>query len=98
MDFYIFEDSLPLDNIIVADPDPSKICLCGPWKLVDQFSEGQSEYPAAMEAQIKQEIQASGYYLATGPNFFDHATSERCQDAFVSWLIIWARDDHCEIN
>jgi hypothetical protein len=26
------------------------------------------------------------------PSFFDFAKSERCQDAFISWLIAWAHD------
>jgi DNA-binding CsgD family transcriptional regulator len=31
-------------------------------------------------------------------SFFNFATSERCQDAFISWLIAWAHHDHREVN
>jgi RNA polymerase sigma factor (sigma-70 family) len=33
-----------------------------------------------------------------GPNLFDFATSERCQDAFLSWLIAWAQHHPCQTN
>ena len=32
------------------------------------------------------------------PSLFDFATSERCQDALISWLIAWAHHDHREAN
>jgi hypothetical protein len=32
------------------------------------------------------------------PNLFNFATSERCQDAFISWLIAWAHHDHRDTN
>jgi hypothetical protein len=32
------------------------------------------------------------------PSLFEFATSERCQDAFISWLIAWARHNHREVN
>jgi hypothetical protein len=32
------------------------------------------------------------------PTFFNFATSERCQDAFISWLIAWAHRNHREAN
>jgi hypothetical protein len=33
-----------------------------------------------------------------GPNLFDFATSERCQDAFLSWLIAWAQHHPGQTN
>jgi len=77
MDFYVFECSVDKEvNIIVADGDPAnipvdataKLCDGGQWTLIDQFTEGDGTYPAASEAQIKQEVQAHGYYWVTlGP-------------------------------
>jgi hypothetical protein len=32
------------------------------------------------------------------PSLFHYATSERCQDAFVSWLIAWADEVHLKAN
>ena len=32
------------------------------------------------------------------PSFFSYATSERCQDAFICWLIAWGAHDYREAN
>jgi len=32
------------------------------------------------------------------PSFFHFATSERCQDAFISWLIAWGHRNHRAVN
>jgi hypothetical protein len=40
-----------------------------------------------------------GVHIAdTQPRLFKHAYSERCQDAFVSWLIEWAQHDYRELD
>jgi PD-(D/E)XK nuclease superfamily len=87
---------------ITGDPDPEKLLHGQKLHLghsVGQFTEGDGRYPAAMEAIIKEAIQNRGFWWGTlGPRFFDYATSERCQDAFVSWLIAWAEDRHSKIN
>jgi hypothetical protein len=98
MDFYIFESEWPDDDeIIVADP--AKILLSGQWTLVDQFSEGDGRYPAAKEAEIKEAIEDNGSCaFSRGPSFFGFARTERCQDAFVGWLLNWACERYGEVN
>jgi hypothetical protein len=32
------------------------------------------------------------------PNFFDQAMTEKCQDAFLMWLLAWAHCEHRETN
>src|SRR4051794_18176618 len=34
----------------------------------------------------------------TRPNLFDFATSELSQDAFLCWLLSWARDELCAVD
>lgn len=40
-----------------------------------------------------------GVHIAhTQPRLFKYAYSERCQDAFISWLIEWAQYDYREVD
>ena len=101
MDFYMFEEWLYGARyvIITADPDPTKVPGGGPWTPVGQFTEGDGTYPPAKEAQIKRAIQEEGYYrVPREPNFFDYATTESCQNAFISWLLKWAEEQFREAN
>jgi hypothetical protein len=71
MDLYIFECSLDAGaNVITADPHPAsipadataKLCRGASWILMAYFAAGDGTYPAAREDEIKQAIQANGYY------------------------------------
>jgi hypothetical protein len=60
----------------------------------NSFSDG---IPSCPEERLLQRVFGI-YPNMLAPSLFEYATSERCQDAFLFWLIAWASYNHRETN